>query len=110
MGACWEPSCCEACPNLGLSPDLGFGRRLQDHRFVDSRLSFVASSEENKVKPLWRWLDFVAPHLSNVDVLPLKRKELREYILVSPLWLSLTLPLLLVIVSLCACLSYRIVT
>jgi hypothetical protein len=26
---------------------------------------------------------FVAPHLSNVDVLPVTRKELREYILVS---------------------------
>jgi hypothetical protein len=29
-------------------------------------------------------VDSVSPHLSNVDVLPLKRKELREYILVSP--------------------------
>jgi hypothetical protein len=29
-------------------------------------------------------VDSVLPHLSNVDVLPLKRKELREYILVSP--------------------------
>jgi hypothetical protein len=29
-------------------------------------------------------VDSVSPHLSNVDVLPLKRNELREYILVSP--------------------------
>jgi hypothetical protein len=29
-------------------------------------------------------VDSVLPHLSNVDVLPLKRKELYEYILVSP--------------------------
>jgi hypothetical protein len=29
-------------------------------------------------------VDSVSPHLSNVDVLPLKRKELWEYILVSP--------------------------
>jgi hypothetical protein len=28
-------------------------------------------------------VDSMSPHLSNVDVLPLKRKELREYILVS---------------------------
>jgi hypothetical protein len=29
-------------------------------------------------------VDSVSPHLSNVDVLSLKRKELREYILVYP--------------------------
>jgi hypothetical protein len=53
-------------------------------------------------------VDSVSPHLSNVDVLPLKRKELREYILVSPvstrrLFLSLTC--ILLITSLLACLS-----
>jgi hypothetical protein len=31
-------------------------------------------------------VDSVSPHLSNIDVLPLKRKELREYILVSPVF------------------------
>jgi hypothetical protein len=58
----------------------------------------VVSFVEKKVKPLWLplWLvAFVAPHLSNVDVLSLTRKELREYIFVSSLRLSLTLPLLL---------------
>jgi hypothetical protein len=29
-------------------------------------------------------VDSMSPHLSNVDVLPLKRKELQKYILVSP--------------------------
>jgi hypothetical protein len=49
----------------------------------------------------------VSPHLSNVDVLPLKRKELREYILVSPvstLRLFLSLTCILLVTCLLACL------
>jgi hypothetical protein len=48
------------------------------------------------------------PHLSNIDVLPLKRKELQEYILVSPvsaLWLFLSLTCILLVTCLLACLS-----
>jgi hypothetical protein len=51
-------------------------------------------------------VDSVSPHLSNVDVLPLKRKELREYILVSlvstpRLFRSLTRILLIYILLVC---------
>jgi hypothetical protein len=54
----------------------------------------MACSQENKVS-LRGVGRLRVPHLSNIDVLPLKRKELREYILVSPvsaprLLLSLT--------------------
>jgi hypothetical protein len=50
----------------------------------------------------------MSPHLSNVDVLPLKRKELQEYILVSPVStsrLSCTLTCILLVYILLACLS-----
>jgi hypothetical protein len=53
-------------------------------------------------------VDSVSPHLSNIDVLPLKRKELREYILVSPVTtfrLSRSLTRILLIYILLACLS-----
>jgi hypothetical protein len=39
----------------------------------------VACSPENRVSFV-AFVDSVSPHLSIVDVLPLKRKELREYI------------------------------
>jgi hypothetical protein len=53
-------------------------------------------------------VDSVSPHLSNVDILPLKRKELWEYILVSSvstrrLFLSLTC--IFLVSCLLACLS-----
>jgi hypothetical protein len=53
-------------------------------------------------------VDSLSPHLSNVDVLPLKRKELREYILVSPVsTLRCFLPLTCILLASCllACLS-----
>jgi hypothetical protein len=53
-------------------------------------------------------VDSVSLHLSNVDVLPFKRKELREYILVSPVSafrLLLTLTCILLVSCLLACLS-----
>jgi hypothetical protein len=53
-------------------------------------------------------VDSVSPHLSNIDVLPLKRKELREYILVSPVStfrLSHSLTCILLIYIFLACLS-----
>ena len=56
----------------------GSGRHLEGHRLVERELTFVVCSPENRVRPSWRWLVFVTPHPSNVDVLPLKRKELRE--------------------------------
>jgi hypothetical protein len=49
------------------------------------------------------FVDSVSPHLSNIDVLPLKRKELREYILVSPVSTLRFFPLL--VSCLLACLS-----
>jgi hypothetical protein len=53
-------------------------------------------------------VDSVSPHLSNVDVLSLKRKELREYILVPPVFtlrLFLSLTCILLVTCLLACLS-----
>jgi hypothetical protein len=53
-------------------------------------------------------VDSMSPHLSTVDVLPLKRKELRAYILVSPvstLRLFLSLTCILLVTCLLACLS-----
>jgi hypothetical protein len=53
-------------------------------------------------------VDSVSPHLSNVDVLSFKRKELRKYILVSPvstLRLFLSLTCILLVTCLLACLS-----
>jgi hypothetical protein len=50
-------------------------------------------------------VDSVLPHLSNVDILSLKRKELREYILVSPVSafrLLLTLTCILLVFCLLA--------
>jgi hypothetical protein len=53
-------------------------------------------------------VDSMSPHLSNVDILPLIRKELWEYILVSPvsaIRLFLSLSCILLASSLLACLS-----
>ena len=97
---------------MEIAPTLckGIGRRLQGHRLVESELAFVIGSPENRVRPLWRWGDLVRPpHLSNIDVPPLTRKELREYILVSSLRLF-RFPTFTCCYYLLACiLSYRIV-
>jgi hypothetical protein len=65
---------------------------------VEHELAFVASSPDNTmcfcgIGPL----SLVVPHLSNIDVFPGTRKELQEYILVSPsrLFLSFTIVSLL---------------
>ena len=71
---------------MEIAPSLckGFGRRLQGHRLVDCKPAFVVRLRENRVSLLWRLGARVWPqYLSNEDVLPLTRKELREYIFVS---------------------------
>jgi hypothetical protein len=55
------------------------------------------------------WVDFVLPHLSNVDALSLKRKKPWEYIRVSPLWLSHSLPYLYCYLIASCTLSYMFV-
>jgi hypothetical protein len=53
-------------------------------------------------------VDSMSPHLSNVDVHPLKRKELQEYVLVPPVStsrLSHSLTCILLVTCLLACLS-----
>jgi hypothetical protein len=56
----------------------GFGGHLKGCHLVERAQPFVVCSPKNRVRPLWRWFAFVAPHPSNVDVLSLTRKELRE--------------------------------
>jgi hypothetical protein len=62
---------------------------LQGHHLVERELTFVACSPENRVSFV-ALVAFVVPYLSNVDVLPVTRKELQEYILVLRLLLSFT--------------------
>ena len=66
---------------LWRSPKLGvrFGQRLQVDLIVELRSPLVWEKlKENTVSTTVRWSALVAPHRSNEDVLPLKRKELRE--------------------------------
>jgi hypothetical protein len=80
------------CGVVVQPPCKGFGRRLQYHRLVNHELAFVACSPENRVSHCVVGGLYVGTH-SNIDVLPLTMKELREYILmspVSPLWLFST--------------------
>ena len=62
-------------PKLGVR----FGQRLQVDLIVELRSPLVWEKlKENTVSITVRWSALVAPHRSNEDVLPLKRKELRE--------------------------------
>jgi hypothetical protein len=79
-GHCLEPRIelwrlAQPCVNVLVSV-------LKGHRLMECELAYVASSLDNGVRHLWRLLSHTTT--LQIDVFPLKKKELREYIIVSP--------------------------
>jgi hypothetical protein len=73
---------------------------------VECELVFVVSSPENRGEPFVVLIFFVVPHLSNIDILRVTMKELRDYIFMSPstlLFISFTIVSLLVVYCMLAC-------